>query len=277
MILILLTMDDVREETAAHDPGLVLFSGDVSTATEFAEATRLYRHAFHYDLPHLSLNANLLSALGRNGGSAIGIRRDAPDGPMVGFAYGFSALDPDTHESFHYSQAAVVHPDLQGKGIGRLLKLRQAEVARSWGAGLMRWGYNPLFARNGHFNLDSLGGTGRKFVIDYYGRPHSDRLLVEWDLDDGTDPHAAEHDRPIPGSIRDADPAIAVPDGDGVWIPIPSGLVADNVDDAGAQDVRDTLRQTLREVTSHGLALVSCRRLGPDISVYRAVPDQEAA
>lgn len=270
-------MEDVREETAAHDPGLVLFSGTVSSAGEFAEATRLYRRAFHYDLPHLSLNANLLSALGRNGGSAIGIRRGSPDGPLVGFAYGFSALDPDTHAPFHYSQAAVVHPDLQGRRIGRLLKLRQAEVARGWGAGMMRWGYNPLFARNGHFNLDSLRGTARKFVIDYYGRPHSDRLLVEWDLDAETDPHAAEHDRPIPDAVHDADPAIAVPDGDGVWIPIPSGLVADNVDDAGAEEVRDVLRRTLSEVTSEGLALVSCRRLGPDVSVYRAVPDQEAA
>lgn len=277
MIRIMMVMDDVREESAPSGSDLPLFSGTLSQASDFAEATRLYRHAFHYDLPQLSLNANLLSALSRNGGSTVGVREGTPDGRLVGFAYGFSALDPETHEPFHYSQAAVVHPDLQGRGVGKLLKCRQAEVARGWGAGRMRWGYNPLFARNGHFNLDSLRGTGRRFVVDYYGRPHSDRVLVEWNLDGAPDRYPAEHDRPIPDQVRDAAPATAVPDGAGAWIPIPSGVVADNESTAADDTLRERLRDTLRAVTSDGLVLVSCRRLGPDVSVYRAVPDQEAA
>lgn len=249
----------------------------MTTAAEFAEATRLYRRAFNYDLPQLSLNANLLSALGRHGGSTIGVRRISPEGPLVGFAYGFAALDPQSHKPFHYSQAAVVAPSMQGRGIGRILKLRQAEVARSWGATHMRWGYNPLFARNAHFNLDSLRGVGRHFVVDYYGRPHSDRMIVEWDLRHGGDHYADQHEIPVPESLKDAEPGTAVPGDDGVWIPIPSGIVAGDNSEEGTETVRNTLRQTLSEVMASDLVLVSCRRLGSEISVYRAVSDRGGA
>ena len=281
------TMEDMREISAeprggadsldASNPVVKLYCGTLTEAREFGEAARLYRRAFNYDLPQLSLNANLLSALGRNGGSSIGVRRDFPDGALVGFAYGFSALAPKTHKPFHYSQAAVVDPSMQGHGIGRILKLRQAEVARDWGASHMRWGYNPLFARNGHFNLDSLQGVGREFVVDYYGRPHSDRVIVEWNLRDAAARYDEEHQLPIPDDLRDAEPATAVADGEGAWIPIPSGIVAGDHSEDGTEEVRDRLRTTLSDVMGSGLVLVSCRRLGPDLSVYRAVPDRGGA
>jgi predicted GNAT superfamily acetyltransferase len=291
MTHIFIIMEDLREispeQTAdphttprgsdGPDRAVRLFSGTLSAAREFGEATRLYRRTFNYDLPQLSLNANLLSALGRHGGSSVGVRRDSPEGPLVGFAYGFAALDPQSHKLFHYSQAAVVDPSMQGRGIGRILKLRQAEVARSWGATHMRWGYNPLFARNAHFNLDSLRGVGRDFVVDYYGRPHSDRMIVEWDLRDGGDHYADQHEIPLPESLKDAEPATAVPGDDGVWIPIPSWIVAGDNSEEGAEAVRDTLRQTLSAVMASGLVLVSCRRLGSEMSVYRAVADRGGA
>ena len=273
-------MEDLTEVSPAHqDPThpVRLYIGTLTEAAEFGEATRLYRRTFNYDLPQLSLNANLLSALGRHGGSSVGVRRDTPDGPLVGFAYGFAALDPETHKLFHYSQAAVVDPSMQGEGIGRILKLRQAEVARDWGATHMRWGYNPLFARNAHFNLDSLRGVGREFVVDYYGRPHSDRMIVEWNLSEDVDRYADEHALAVPPELAEAEPAVAVPDQDGIWIPIPSGVVAGDDSEEGTEPVRDRLRQTLSEVMGSGMVLVSCRRLGDSLSVYRAVESRGGA
>ncbi|MGK3936747.1 hypothetical protein, partial [Enterococcus faecium] len=85
-----------------------------------------------YEHTPYALNSNLLSALSVNGGSAVGVRAGSADGPLVGFAYGFAGTDGQV--SYHYSQAAVVDASVQGQGVGRLLKLRQAEVARGWGA-----------------------------------------------------------------------------------------------------------------------------------------------
>ncbi|MEU4619238.1 GNAT family N-acetyltransferase [Actinoplanes sp. NPDC023801] len=149
---------------------------------ELTAAARLYRTVFGYEQPEYGLSPRLLAALRQNAGSVIGAFVPGgadPAGAMVGFCFGFSAVD--SGELYHYSQAAVVAAEAQGLGVGRRLKQAQAEVARLTGARTMRWTFDPYALRNAHFNLNVLGATGVRFLPDYYGGG-TDRVLVTWDL-----------------------------------------------------------------------------------------------
>ncbi|MGH8965321.1 MAG: GNAT family N-acetyltransferase, partial [Actinomycetes bacterium] len=154
----------------------------LATTAERLAAVRLYRAVFGLPGDDPAFTPKLLSALQESGGSALGAFDD--DGRLVGFTYGFVGLDAGT--PYHYSQTAAVDPSAQGRGVGRQLKRAQAEIARRTGVATMRWAYDPLQARNAHFNLDVLGATGRWFRRDYYGlRDHNgrtDRVIVEWQL-----------------------------------------------------------------------------------------------
>ncbi|GAA1695634.1 hypothetical protein GCM10009745_46820 [Kribbella yunnanensis] len=149
----------------------------LQTPEQYAEAAALYREVFGYQQPDHGLNPRLLAALAGNGGSVVGVL-DASD-RLVAFAYGF----PGTSESalYHYSQSAVVAADLQGRGLGRMLKYAQREVALANGMTRMRWTYDPFQVRNAHFNLNVLGARARWYRPDLYG-PGTDRLVVEWNL-----------------------------------------------------------------------------------------------
>ncbi len=153
----------------------------LQTPEQYAEAAALYREVFGYQQPDHGLNPRLLAALAGNGGSVVGVLDTADR--LVAFAYGF----PGTSESalYHYSQSAVVAADLQGRGLGRMLKYAQREVALAHGMTRMRWTYDPFQLRNAHFNLNVLGARGRWYAPDLYG-PGTDRLVVEWNLT--TDP-----------------------------------------------------------------------------------------
>lgn len=76
---------------------------ELTQYAEFREAAALYARVFAYTENEYALNANLLTALARNGGSAVGAFAD--DGTLIGFAYGFAGCDT-AGASFHYSQAA---------------------------------------------------------------------------------------------------------------------------------------------------------------------------
>lgn len=144
---------------------------------QHAQAAALYRTVFGYQEPTYGVNPRLLSTLVANGGSVVGALDAA--GRVVAFAYGYCGTDG--REFYHFSQAAVVAPELQGQGLGRRLKQGQREVALRHGMTRMRWTYDPLNTRNAHFNLDVLGARGRWFRADLFG-PGTDRVVVEWDL-----------------------------------------------------------------------------------------------
>jgi predicted GNAT superfamily acetyltransferase len=149
----------------------------LAAPAELTAAARLYRTVFGYQQPEYGVSPRLLAALRENSGSVIGAID--PSGTMIGFCFGFSAVDRG--ELYHYSQAAVVTAEAQGLGVGRRMKRAQAEVARLTGARTMRWTFDPYALRNAHFNLSVLGATGIRFLPDYYGGG-TDRVLVSWDL-----------------------------------------------------------------------------------------------
>jgi predicted GNAT superfamily acetyltransferase len=239
----------------------------LSTTAERLAAVRLYRAVFGLADDDPAFSPKLLSALQHSGGSALGAFDE--DDRLVGFTYGFVGLDGGT--AHHYSQTAAVAPEVQGRGVGRQLKRAQAEVARRTGVRTMRWAYDPLQARNAHFNLDVLGATGRWFHRDYYGMPdhhgRTDRVIVEWPLD---------------GAARAAVPALPadVPewggsraDRDVTWLAVPAaGDALGALGPERALVLRDRVANELDALLGAGRVLRSCRRVDAHTALYCVGP-----
>lgn len=248
--------------------------GPLAERADFVAASELYQRVFAYSSASYSLNANLLMALVRNGGTAVGAR--SPGGDLIGFAYGFMGTDGE--EAYHYSQAAVVDPAWQGHGLGRRLKLAQRDVVLGLGVTHMRWAYNPVYARNGHFNLNTLGGIALGFLPDYYGRPDTDRLLVDWALDGTHDVYDDLRGLRPPGTVTSAPVGAVVPAWEvfgGSWVVIPAGHVAGQHSDESRSAGR-ALRGALDGALAGGNALVSCLRVDERTAVYLSAPRAHA-
>ncbi len=112
-------------------------------------------------------------------------------GRAIGFVFGLLARRGG--RLYHASHMLATDPAYQGRGVGAALKFAQRDRALAQGLDLMTWTFDPLIARNAHFNLRKLGAVSRVYYEDYYGpledRYNSglptDRLLVEWRLRDG--------------------------------------------------------------------------------------------
>lgn len=89
-----------------------------------------------------------------------------------------------------YSQLTGVVPGQQSLGLGYEMKQLQREFAVAEELPSIAWAFDPLQARNAHFNLVKLGARARRYVVDMYGARSdeantsscSDRLIVEWDV-----------------------------------------------------------------------------------------------
>jgi len=233
--------------------------------SEFRDAAALYTRVFEYTDRDYSLNPNLLSALARNGGSAVGAF--TPEAELIGFAYGFAGRDAHG-EDFHYSQAAAVDPAHQGRGVGHALKFAQRDVARRWGQQSMRWTFDPLIARNAHFNLSSLGAVGIAFEPDYYGRSDTDRLVVAWDLGETADPYRVAREA-RPPVLRRADWGMSIPTDTARWIALPAAVSPEE-----RSSVRTAVGQALAQSLHDGLVLVAAVRVDEETAAYLAVPQE---
>ena len=231
----------------------------LTSGADLAGAARLYREVFGYQDPSHSVNPRLLASLAANGGSVVGVRGD--DGALVAFAYGF--VGSDGGEVYHYSQAAVVDPGHQGQGLGRALKRGQRDVALAGGQTRMRWSFDPAVVRNAHFNLDVLGAVGRWFRPDFFGLPGTDRLIVDWDLDDERRALEAPAPAGLPADL--ADPAGWLrprPSGPDTWLPLPL--------EAGPEQRRE-LGAVVGGIVDGGSVATSCARVSDTTGAYRFV------
>lgn len=262
-------------------PSLPLRAECLADASAYRDAAALYARVFGYADPDFSLNPNLLSALARNGGSAVGVFTPADE--LIGFAYGFAGRDADGGE-FHYSQAAVVDPGHQGSGVGRMLKECQRGVALGWGHRTMRWTFDPLLARNAHFNFSSLGAEGVAYLPDYYDRPGTDRIVVDWPLERTVDPYAALR-AAAPPALGRADwgqvltRPLTATDGEEhavAWLAVPAGGTGAtgrrDEADAALDALRARVRTGLLALLDGGRVLVACPRIDAETAVYLAVP-----
>jgi predicted GNAT superfamily acetyltransferase len=240
----------------------------LASTEERLAAIALYRKVFGLDETSPAMSTKLLVALQRHGGSAVGAF-DA-GGRLVGFSYGFVGLDGGV--AYHHSQAAVVDPRVQGRGVGRLLKYAQRDVAQAAGVATMRWAYDPVRAVNAHFNLDVLGARGRWVYRNYYDACDesgpSDRVMVEWRLDEAASTPGLAPAR-LPDPLPECGSTVAA---DGLsWLAVPTRWdVLVQGDQAGAVALRERIVDELARLVSAGFELSTCR-LGATTSVYGLV------
>ncbi len=189
--------------------------------------------------------------------------RDRGDRP-VGFVLGLLARRDG--RLYHASHMLATDPAYQGRGIGAALKRRQRDVALAQGLDLMTWTFDPLIARNAHLNLHKLGAISRAYYEDYYGPMDdrfngglpTDRLLVEWRLNDPVPPVPlsvpapptpiliGERGKPV---LRLERAPVGAPLS--VWVPGDSTAIKER-DPAAALDWRLALRRAFSWAFAHG-------------------------
>ena len=147
---------------------------ECTTIEEFDGCVALQREAF--GLPDLELSPRRHLIVSRQAGGwtlgAFAAER------MVGFVHHLAAVRGD--EIFGYSHVMAVAKDYQNKGVGARLKWAQRERALRDGRKIIKWTWDPMMARNAHFNLNRLGATVDTYADNFYGIDYStDPAVVE--------------------------------------------------------------------------------------------------
>ncbi|HET7287814.1 MAG TPA: GNAT family N-acetyltransferase, partial [Pyrinomonadaceae bacterium] len=164
---------------------------ECTTIEDFDGCLALQREAF--GLPDLELSPRRHLIVSRQaGGWTLGA---FVADRMVGFVHHLVGVRGND-EIFGYSHMMAVAKDYQNKGVGARLKWAQRERALREGRKLIKWTWDPMQARNAHFNLNRLGAIVETYAENFYGIDYSadaaltdriglpsDRLFATWHLD----------------------------------------------------------------------------------------------
>lgn len=165
---------------------------ECTTVEEFDQCIRLQSEAFA--LPDLEISPRRhLIVSRRAGGWTLGA---FAGGEMVGFVHHLVAVR-EPEEIIGYSHMMAVARSFQNRGVGAHLKWAQRARALAEGRRFIKWTWDPMQARNAHFNLNRLGVTVRSYGVNFYGTDYitveretgtdakidSDRLFADWQLD----------------------------------------------------------------------------------------------
>ncbi len=156
---------------------------EVSDLDEMRRIVTLFGSIWGGGRPPVS--TELLRALSKAGNYVAG----AFSGPdLVGACVAF--FHEPAERALH-SHVAGVSAQAAGRGVGYRLKQHQRSWALERGVGHIDWTFDPLIARNAHFNLVKLGARAVEYLPNFYGpmvddingTDESDRLLVRWTLE----------------------------------------------------------------------------------------------
>lgn len=163
----------------------------VNTIEEYDACVYLQREVF--GLPDLEISPRRhLIVSEQAGGWTLGA---FVDGKLVGFVHHLAAVRGN--EVFGYSHMMAVAAEYQNFGIGAKLKWAQRARALTEGRKFIKWTFEPVRARNAHFNLNRLGVVVRSYAVNFYGTDYattplersaaplgldSDRLFASWEL-----------------------------------------------------------------------------------------------
>jgi predicted GNAT superfamily acetyltransferase len=163
----------------------------VKTIEEYNACVLLQRDVF--GLPDLEISPRRhLIVSEQAGGWTLGA---FVQGELVGFVHHLAAVR--ANEIFGYSHMMAVAAEYQNKGVGAQLKWAQRARALSEGRDFIKWTFEPVKARNAHFNLNRLGVVVRNYAVNFYGTDYgknpdehagglpamdSDRLFASWEL-----------------------------------------------------------------------------------------------
>ena len=156
---------------------------ECTTIEEFDSCVALQREAFGLPDIEITPRRHLIVSRQAGGWTLAAFARDR----MVGFVHNLAAVRPDD-EIYGYSHMMAVAKDYQNKGIGARLKWAQRERALAEGRTFIKWTWDPMQARNAHFNLNRLGVVVTAYGDNFYGFDYhqdglqSDRLFANWHL-----------------------------------------------------------------------------------------------
>jgi predicted GNAT superfamily acetyltransferase len=190
------------------------------------------------------------------------------DGRMLGFVFGLTGVRDG--RLVHWSDMLAVREHARGKHLGERLKIYQRDVLRDIGVQTMFWTFDPLVARNAHFNLNRLGASIADYVPNFYGANTgsilhgglpTDRLVAEWELTAHTAAPARSangtggryEDVPRTAIVEGGEPRgiVPLPDTARVYVPIPRDIETVLSSDAG---VALSWRLATRDAIMHYLA-----------------------
>src|SRR3982751_3379474 len=164
---------------------------ECDTVADFDACIALQREAFGLPDQEISPRRHLIVSR-QAGGWTLGAFADER---MVGFVHHLAAVRGQ--EIFGYSHMMGVAVDYQNKGVGAQLKWAQREKALAEGRDFIKWTWEPMRARNAHFNLNRLGVLVEGYAENFYGTDYgsdyagqvdgppgidSDRLFASWYL-----------------------------------------------------------------------------------------------
>ena len=190
---------------------------EVSTIAEYDACIRLQREVF--GLPDLEISPRRhLIVSHRAGGWTLGAF--AGD-QLIGFVHHLAAVKGN--EIFGYSHMMAVAAAFQNKGVGAQLKWAQRARSLVEGRDFIKWTFEPMRARNAHFNLNRLGVAVREYAVNFYGTDYvtnptekgsgasgmdSDRLFAGWDLKSArVEAFSQRKEYPLGEAARAIDPA----------------------------------------------------------------------
>ena len=164
---------------------------EVTSIDEYDSCIKLQREVF--GLPDLEISPRRHLIVSRMaGGWTLGAFVNET---LVGFVHHLAAVSGD--RIFGYSHMMAVSAEYQNRGVGAKLKWAQRTRALSEGRDFIKWTFEPMRARNAHFNLNRLGVVIREYAVNFYGTDYStspgerateapgldsDRLFANWDL-----------------------------------------------------------------------------------------------
>jgi predicted GNAT superfamily acetyltransferase len=193
-----------------------------------------------------------------------------PNGRMLGFVFGLTGVRDG--RLVHWSDMLAVREEARGKQLGEKLKLYQRDLVHAIGVETMFWTFDPLVARNAHFNLNRLGARIAEYIPNFYGSNTgsilhgalpTDRFVAEWSLAPAAGSRrnagSSRPERPAPdmartavvenGRVRVVEP---LPDAACILVPIPHDIEAALV---ASQEAALAWRLATREAIMHYFAL----------------------
>ncbi len=186
---------------------------EVTGIDEQAAVVRLLSEIWGRSLDNPPVPPELLRAFAKAGNYISGA---FTGDVLVGATIAFHST-PDRHAL--HSHIAGVTPALIGRSVGFAMKLHQRAWALSRGIDAIEWTFDPLVARNAHFNVAKLRAMPVEYLPDFYGPmpdainggDETDRVLVRWNLRDrdvaaAASGHSVVVDAAAPGHV-----AVAVP------------------------------------------------------------------
>ena len=156
---------------------------EVHEIDELVELNRVIDAVWHREGDAVAME--MLRALAHSGNCILAARSGTE---MVGATVSFRGVHQG-RPTLHSHITGIV-PGSQLRGVGLALKLRQRAWALANGIESVTWTFDPLVARNAHFNLTKLGAEAGEYLVDFYGTLHddangddaTDRLLAVWRL-----------------------------------------------------------------------------------------------